>query len=215
MHQPGLDSQHNWAAMTPSNFRRRLNVRRQMNMMTPAFDQPLLFDRSQKSFSRSVVKNFRRDGRGVSQLDLDRMPLIGPDPKAVITERKSLLVVTDDDILKFFKREFNPMCARRFDQSLYGHPAGFVGFETDLFGLMPQHKAEKFADPDCSFAHRNIRRFPALSSTPDTLSFPASPWRVIRSQPKAQCIFCKRRHVRPLPFDKRMCRWLSVASARS
>ena len=39
---------------------------------------------------------------GVTQLDLDRMTLIGPDQKAVLTERKSLLVVAGDDILKLF-----------------------------------------------------------------------------------------------------------------
>src|SRR5215813_3069692 len=124
-----------------------------MNMMAFTFNQPSLFDRSQKPFSRSVVKNFRRDGRVVSQLDLDRMALIGPDPKAVLAERKSFLVVAGDYILKLFEREFKPLAARRFDQPLHRGPAGLVEAETDLLGLMPQHQAQKFTDPDCAIIH--------------------------------------------------------------
>src|SRR5690348_2343233 len=80
IHPSGRDYQYDRPAMTPSDFRRHAGVRRQMNVMALTFDQPLLFDRSQKPFSRSVVKNFRGGGGGVSQLDLDRMTLIGSDP---------------------------------------------------------------------------------------------------------------------------------------
>lgn len=88
-----------------------------------------------------MVKNFRRDGGGVAQLDLDRMTLIGPDPKAVLAERKSFLIVASDDILKLFNREFNPVPARRLNQLLDQDPAGLAEAETDLLRPMPQHKA--------------------------------------------------------------------------
>ena len=95
-----------------------------------------------------MEKNFGRGGRAVSQLNLDRMALIGPDPKAVLAERKSFLVVARHDILKFFEREFKPAPARRFNQLPHRRPAGRVETETDLLGLMPQHQTEKFTDPD-------------------------------------------------------------------
>lgn len=63
-----------------------------------------------------MVKNIRRGGRGVTQLDLDRMTLISPDRKAVLTERKSLLVIAGDDILKLFEHKYNPALARSFNQ---------------------------------------------------------------------------------------------------
>src|SRR5215510_480478 len=100
-----------------------------------------------------MEKNIRRGCRGVTQLDLDRMTLIGPDRKAILTERKSLLVVAGDDILKLFERKFNPALARSFNQFLHGRPTGLAEPEADLFRLMPQHEAEKFADLDCSIAH--------------------------------------------------------------
>src|SRR5215510_8432047 len=81
------------------------------------------------------------------------MTLIGPDQKAILAERKSLLVVAGDYILKLFEREFKPSPARRFNQLLHRRPAGLVEAETDLLGLMPQHKAEKFTDPDCAIIH--------------------------------------------------------------
>jgi len=43
------------------------------------------------------------------------MALIGPYTEAVLAERKSFLIVANDDILKLFEREFNPATARRFD----------------------------------------------------------------------------------------------------
>src|SRR5262249_47189951 len=95
----------------------------------------------------------RRGGRGVTQLDLDRMTLVGPDRKAVLTERKSLFVVAGDDILKLFERKFNPAQARSFNQFLHGRPTGLAEPEADLFRLMPQHEAEKFADLDCAVVH--------------------------------------------------------------
>src|SRR5262249_47305569 len=134
-----LNLQHDWLAVTLADFRRRIDVGRQMNMMAFTFNQPLLFDRSQKPISRSVVKNFRRGSGGVPQLDLDRMTLTGSDPKAVLAERKSFLIIASDDILKLFECEFNPVLARRFDQLLNRRPAGLVEAETDLLGLMPQH----------------------------------------------------------------------------
>src|SRR5919201_2741585 len=82
IHLPGRDRQYDRPAVTPSDCRRHGGVRRQMNVMALTFDQPLLFDRSQKSFGRSMVKNFRGDGGGVSQFVLDRRNLSGPDPKA-------------------------------------------------------------------------------------------------------------------------------------
>src|SRR5215510_10207765 len=100
-----------------------------------------------------MVKNFRRGARGVTQLDLDRMTLIGPDRKAVLTERKSFLVVDGDDIVKLFAREFNPVPARRLNYLLDPRPAGFVEIETDLFGPMSQHQAEKLAYPDFAIVH--------------------------------------------------------------
>ena len=102
--------------------------------MAFTFNQPLLFDRCQKPFGSSVVKNFGRGGGGVSQLDLDRMALIGPDPEAVLAERKSLLVVPDDDILKLLEREFKPPPARRFDQLQRRRPAGPVQADASTQG---------------------------------------------------------------------------------
>jgi len=100
-----------------------------------------------------MVKNIRRGGRGVTQLDLDRMTLIGPDRKAILTERKSLLVVAGDDILKLFERKFNPALARSFNQFLYGRPTGLAEPEAELFRLMSQREAEKFTDPNCAIVH--------------------------------------------------------------
>src|SRR5262245_11083221 len=107
----------------------------------------------QKPFGGSMVKNIWLVGRGVTQLDLDRMTLIGPDRKAVLTERKSLLVVAGDDILKLFERKFNPALARSFNQFLYGRPTGLAEPEADLFRLMSQHEVENLADLDCAIAH--------------------------------------------------------------
>src|SRR5262245_62786631 len=81
------------------------------------------------------------------------MALISPDPKSVLAQRKSLLVVAGYDILKLFEREFKPAPARRFNQLPHRRPAGLVEAETDLLGLMPQHQAEKFTDPDCAIIH--------------------------------------------------------------
>lgn len=100
-----------------------------------------------------MIKNIRRGGRGVTQLDLYRMTLIGPDPKAVLTKRKSLLVIAGDDILKLFERKYNPALARSFDQFLNGRPTRLTEPEADLLRLMSQHEAEKFADLDCAIVH--------------------------------------------------------------
>src|SRR5215813_13117784 len=81
------------------------------------------------------------------------MALISPDPKAVLAERKSLLIIAGDDILKLFEREIKPAPARRFNQPLHRRPARLVEAEADLLGLMPQHQAEKFTDPDCAIIH--------------------------------------------------------------
>src|SRR5215475_2559931 len=100
-----------------------------------------------------MVKNIRRGGRGVTQLDLDRMTLIGPDRKAVLTERKSLLIVASDYILKLFERKFNPALARGFNQFPHRRPTGLAEPEAYLFRLVSQHEAEKFADLDCPLVH--------------------------------------------------------------
>jgi hypothetical protein len=65
------------------------------------------------------------------------MTLISPDPKAVLAERKSLLAIAGDYILKLFEREIKPAPARRFNQPRRRRPAGLVEAETDLLGLMP------------------------------------------------------------------------------
>src|SRR5215470_2929100 len=132
-----------------------------------------------------MEKNIRRGGRGVTQLDLDRMTLIGPDQKAVLTERKSLLVAAGDDILKLFERKFNPAL-------MYYHSAPNDLLKTGLQRLMA----------------RCTKRSPKPSATPETLSYQACSSLATRSRSRAQYTFRKTPRARPRPFDKKTCRWL-------
>lgn len=76
-----------------------------------------------------MKKGFRRGGWGKTKVDLDGVPLVGPNPVTVFREEETLLVVGCDDVLELIAGGFPSMSGELFEKLVDVNPA--LGIEGD------------------------------------------------------------------------------------
>src|SRR5262249_21144248 len=93
--------------------------------------------------SGAVIQDVRRLARLQLQIDLDRVPLVGPDARPGVVEGESPLVVLLDDFLELIERQWSAGPHAAGEQVLYQHPPAGPESQPQVLRGVPQVTAEE------------------------------------------------------------------------
>jgi hypothetical protein len=101
-----------------------------------ASQQPARSDRSEKARGRPVVEQGRRRERRVAEFYLDGMTLTRPDPRPILTQSETLLIVLPHHRAQLFERDRKAMRLTSREQIGDGHPSRTIQLDPDARGLV-------------------------------------------------------------------------------
>ena len=99
-----MDHQYNWMAMTAPYGMCSSGFRREVNVLSTTFDQSLFADRFQKAGGGAVVENPGWLAGIETQLDGNRVSLVGSKALTIVRESEALLVVLRHHLCEFVTR---------------------------------------------------------------------------------------------------------------
>ena len=132
------DEDHGLAATT-TDLLRGLDIGRQVDVMTRAFDQALVADAREEAIDRAVIERRRRCGRRELELDVDRMALVGANARAVFGQREPLLVAGRDDLVELSARDPRAVRGRSCEQRGHVGPTGAIELDADVLRFVTEN----------------------------------------------------------------------------
>ncbi len=152
-HSLGIDLQNHRFAVTSSDFLSNDGIDAEMDMLPGTGMQPLSQDGFEIVLARSVKEQIWRRLRSQSQIDRDRVSLIGADLLPILADGKALLVTGSYHLFQKFPGSGMSCRGHLGEKQINLHPALFVQADANGFRTMPQNQAEKFAGALVIFVH--------------------------------------------------------------
>lgn len=112
-HPLGIDREDHRTPMSRPNARRRLDIRREVDMVAAHFEQAIPFDRRNVLLRRAVIQDRRRLSRLKLKIDGRAVALLRPNLRAGGFERKALLVVLRHNFFKLVPADRKLMAGAR------------------------------------------------------------------------------------------------------
>ena len=126
---------------------RRLDVQRQVYVVPRHPPQTLAQDRRHRLLAGPVIQRRRHPGRRLElQVDLDAVPLVGPDLPPVLAEGKALLVAARDDRHQIRPRDRHTLAGAGRQQRVDLDPSTRPQHEADARRIVAQVLAQELAD---------------------------------------------------------------------
>ena len=147
MHITCPNPENDRRAMTRPDLACRCSVWRQMNVFSFSFKKPMLKNGAEKALGSAVIKNVGRLYWFEPKIDGDRMTLPCSDTCVVLTNSKSLLIVTVYYFIQLLSINNTPIPFRTRQQLINFNPAKFIKRDANHFRFVPEHKTEKLTDP--------------------------------------------------------------------
>jgi hypothetical protein len=133
--------QHDWLSMPGTYYGRGGGIAGEMNVVAAALVQTLSPDRLQEAHGRPVVQDQGRFSRLVAEIDLNRVTLVGPDVKAVLAKRESLLIASRHYMDEVLAGERVAGIMASDEQLVNRCPSGVVERETECVRLVAEDEA--------------------------------------------------------------------------
>ena len=147
LHCASRDAQHQRFAVALPDFHRRLDVRREVDVMARALVQPAAFaNGGESAVCGAVVKRLRRYARRVGEVNRDRMPLIGADFCAARVVAETLLRIGGDDVVQQGAVDGDAVRVQLLQERGDVRPALRVEGDANTLRLVTQDETEALAD---------------------------------------------------------------------
>ncbi len=140
VHGGGADDEDDWRAAPSADAPRRLNIRREVNVVAAHLAKPLAFDGCRKALDGPMIEfRGRRCGRE-RQIDCDGVALACTDTREIGGQLEALLVVVVDNVEQGFDVSWKVPRRQRREHCVDVRPPLRVEFELRDFGAMAQPK---------------------------------------------------------------------------
>ena len=143
MHGLGADHKDDAGSSPSTDALGSRDVRREMHGMATPWQQALAPDRFDVAHRRPVKQKVRRSRQGEAEIHVDRMALVGSDPRGRSIKSEALLVAGTDDSVKLFARYRAAMLGQSREQHLDVHPAGAIKGDPYARRLVPQDQGQE------------------------------------------------------------------------
>lgn len=152
-HPTGFDDQDYRLPSTLTDLASRFQIGGQVDVLTASPYQPRRLDRIQELGDSPVVQQLGRLNRLEPQIDLDGMPLVGPNSLTIWTDGEPLLVVLADNTFQQWAGQLLASTIRGGQQHVDRDPALVIQGDVDRLRLVSQHQAQEFAGGDQFAVH--------------------------------------------------------------